>query len=242
MFTLRPFDVVSIRKSPSYIEQRIVSVTGEVTFPGQYTLTDNDYRVSELIARAGGATRNANVHGAMLKRTMSQHERNVRAGISRVAAQQDEEDSIKVDKLKTSEIYAVGLELDKALAHPGSDYDIILRDGDELIVPENTTTVRIQGEVMYPNTVHYISGRRVGYYVRQAGGYSLSARRHKTYVLYMNGTVATGLTSRIEPGCEIIVPKKPERLRMSPGEILSLGSSAASIAAVVATIVNIAKP
>lgn len=242
MFTLRPYDVVSIRKSPSYIEQRIVSITGEVTFPGQYTLTDNDYRVSELIARAGGATRNANVHGAMLKRKMSQYERNVRAGISRVAAQQDEEDSIKVDKLKVSEIYAVGLELDKALAHPGSDYDVILRDGDELIVPENTTTVRIQGEVMYPNTVHYISGRGVGYYVRQAGGYSLSARRHKTYVLYMNGTVATGLASKVEPGCEIIVPKKPDRLRMSPGEILSLGSSAASIAAVVATIVNIVKP
>lgn len=238
-FTLQPNDIVSIRRSPSYIEQRNVSITGEVTFPGQYTLTNNNYRVSELVARAGGPTSNANVRGAMLKRTMSQYERNVRSGISRVVAQQDEADSIKVDKLKVNEVYTVGLELDKALAHPGSDYDIILRDGDELILPENITTVRIQGEVLYPNTVHYISGKPIRYYVSQAGGYSNNARRGKTYVLYMNGTVATGGLSPVEAGCEIIVPKKRERDRLSATEIFSIGSSAASIAAVIATIVNI---
>lgn len=238
-FTLQPNDIVSIRRSPSYIEQRNVSITGEVTFPGQYTLTNNNYRVSELVSRAGGPTSNANVRGAMLKRSMSQYERNVRTGISRVVAQQDEADSIKVDKLKVNEIYTVGLELDKALAHPGSDYDIILRDGDELILPENITTVRIQGEVLYPNTVHYISGKPIHYYVNQAGGYSNSARRSKTYVLYMNGTVATGGLSPVEAGCEIIVPKKRERSRLSATEIFSIGSSAASIAAVIATIVNL---
>lgn len=238
-FTLKPNDIVSIRRSPSYIEQRNVSITGEVTFPGQYTLTNNNYRISELVSRAGGPTSNANVHGAMLKRQMSQFERNVRTGISTVVAQQDDADSMKVDKLKVNEIYTVGLELDKALAHPGSDYDIILRDGDELILPENITTVRIQGEVLYPNTVHYISGKPIHYYVNQAGGYSNNARRSKTYVLYMNGTVATGGLSPVEAGCEIVVPKKRERQRLSATEIFSIGSSAASIAAVIATIVNL---
>ena len=240
-FILKPYDVVSVRRSPSYIEQQNVSITGEVTFPGQYTLTNNNYRVSELLARAGGPTPDAHVHGAMLKRKISQYERNVRTGISRMAAQQDKTDSIKVDKLKVSEIYTVGLELDKAIANPGSDYDIILRDGDELIVPEKTTTVRVQGEVMYPNTVHYISGKPVGYYVRQAGGYSEASRRSKVYVLYMNGTVATGASARVEPGCEIIVPKKPDREKLTASEIMSIGSSAASIAAMVATIVNLTR-
>jgi len=240
-FILKPFDVVSVRRSPTYIEQQNVSITGEVTFPGLYTLTNNNYRVSELLARAGGPTPDAHVHGAMLKRKISQYERNVRTGISRMAAQQDKGDSIKVDKLKVSEIYTVGLELDKAVANPGSDYDIILRDGDELIIPEKTTTVRVQGEVLYPNTVHYISGKSVGYYVRQAGGYSETSRRSKVYVLYMNGTVATGPAAKVEPGCEIIVPRKPEREKISASEIMSIGSSAASIAAVIATVVNLTR-
>lgn len=238
-FTLRPYDVVSVRRSPVYIEQRNVSVTGEITFPGQYTLTSNNYRLSELVSRAGGATPNANVHGAMLRRTISQYERNVRTGISKVVTQSSDVDSLDKEKIRVSEIYTVGVELDKALAHPGSDYDMILRDGDELIIPENTTTVRVQGEVMYPNTVHYISGKSVRYYVHQAGGFSNQARQGKTYVLYMNGTMATGTFAKVEPGCEIVVPKRRERQKLSPGEIFSMGSSAASIAAVVATIVNI---
>ena len=237
-FILRPYDVVSVRRSPSYIEQHNVSITGEVTFPGQYTLTNNNYRVSELVKRAGGTTSHANVHGAMLKRKISQYERNVRTGISRMVAQQDKADSMKTDKLKVSEIYTVGLELDKAIANPGSDYDIVLRDGDELIVPESITTVRIQGEVMYPNTVHYISGRGVRYYIRQAGGFSENSRRNKLYVLYMNGTVSTGAFAKIEPGCEVIVPKKPERQKVSGGEWASIVSSTASMAAVLVTILN----
>ena len=238
-FTLRPYDVVSVRRSPVYIEQKNVSITGEVTFPGQYTLTSNDYRLSELVSRAGGATANANVHGAMLRRTISQYERNVRTGISKVISQAEEGDSLSTDKIKVSEVYTVGVELDKAIAHPGSDYDVIMRDGDELIIPENTTTVRVQGEVMYPNTVHYLSGKSVRYYVRQAGGFSNLARAGKTYVLYMNGTMSTGALSKVEPGCEIIVPRRREREKLSPGEIFSMGSSAASIAAVVATIINL---
>ena len=238
-FELEPNDVVSVRRSPTYIEQRNVTITGEVTFPGQYTLVSNNERVSDLVKRAGGATPNGNVHGAMLKRKINQYERNVRIAMSKIVTQSaSSKDTLDVNKIKVSEIYTVGLELDKALQHPGSDYDVVLRDGDELIIPEMASTVRIQGEVLYPNTVHYISGKPVSYYVRQAGGFSTKARRAKTYVIYMNGTVAVGAGARLEPGCEIVVPGRSEKDKLSVGEWLGIGTSAASITTMVATIAN----
>ena len=241
-FELQPYDVVSVRRSPTYVEQRNVTITGEVTFPGQYTLVSTNERVSDLINRAGGATPNGNVRGAMLKRKINQYERNVRTAMSKIVAQSaDGKDTLDVNKLRVSEIYNVGLELDKALAHPGSDYDVVLRDGDEIIIPEMASTVRIQGEVLYPNTVHFISGKPVRYYVRQAGGFSHNARRAKTYVIYMNGTVAVGAGARLEPGCEIIVPGRAEKEKMSTAEWLAIGTSAASITTMVATIVNLVR-
>ena len=241
-FVLEPNDVVSVRRSPTYIEQRNVTITGEVTFPGQYTLISTNERVSDLVKRAGGATPNGNVHGAMLKRKINQYERNVRIAMSKIVTQSvSSKDTLDVNKLKVSEIYTVGLELDKALQHPGSDYDVVLRDGDELIIPEMASTVRIQGEVLYPNTVNYISGKPVNYYVRQAGGYSTKARRAKTYVIYMNGTVAVGAGARLEPGCEIVVPGRSEKDKMSVGEWLGIGTTAASITTMIATIVNLFK-
>lgn len=240
-FTLMPNDVVSVRKSPTYIEQKNINITGEVTFPGQYTLTTNNDRLSDIIKRAGGPTPFANIQGALLKRQISQYERNVRIAMGRMAMQNMGKDSTIVDKLKVSELYTVGLELDKALANPGSQYDIELKDGDELVIPEQTSTVRIQGEVLYPNTVHYIHTKNVKYYIHQAGGYTDDARKAKVYVIYMNGKVATGLMAKVRPGCEIVVPTKPERDRMSMSEILSIGSSAASLSTMVLTIASLIK-
>ena len=238
-FELQPNDVVSVRRSPTYIEQRNVTITGEVTFPGQYTLVTNNERVSDLIKRAGGATPNGNVHGAMLKRKINQYERNVRNAMSKIVTQSvSSRDTLDVNKLKVSEVYTVGLELDKALEHPGSDYDVVLRDGDELIVPELSSTVRVQGEVLYPNTVHFISGKPVNYYVRQAGGFSTRARRAKTYVIYMNGTVAVGSGAKLEPGCEIVVPGRSDKDKMTVGEWLGIGTTAASITTMIATIAS----
>lgn len=241
-FELLPYDVVSVRRSPTYIEQRNVTITGEVTFPGQYTLVSTNERVSDLVKRAGGATPNGNVRGAMLKRKINQYERNVRIAMSKIVTQSvSSKDTLDVNKLKVSEIYTVGLELDKALEHPGSDYDVVLRDGDELIIPEVASTVRIQGEVLYPNTVHFISGKPVSYYVRQAGGFSHKARRAKTYVIYMNGMVSLGPGSKLEPGCEIVVPGRSDKDKLTTGEWLGIGTSAASITTMVATIVNLFK-
>lgn len=239
-FELRPNDIVSVRRSPTYVEQRNVSITGEVNFPGQYTLSSNNERVSQLLSRAGGATSNGYVHGAMLRRKINQYELNVRTALHKIVMQNlTKEDSLQLNKLKVGEVYTVGLQLDKALAHPGSDYDIVLRDGDELIVPELASTVRVQGEVLFPNTVHYISGKPVRYYVRQSGGFSTHAKRNKTYVVYMNGTVAVGGGAKLEPGCEIVVPARDEKNKLTTGEWLGIGTSAASITTMIATIVSL---
>ena len=217
-----------------------MTISGEVTFPGQYTLTNTNERVSELVRRAGGATPNGNVRGAMLKRRVNKYEQNVRGAMSKLVAQStSSKDSLDVSKLNLDEVSTVGLELDKALAHPGSDYDMVLRDGDELIIPEMTTTVTIQGEVLYPNTVHFISGKPVSYYVRQAGGFTNQARRAKTYVVYMNGTAAVGSGAKVEPGCEIIVPTRAERNKLTSAEWLAIGTTTASITTMVATIVSL---
>lgn len=241
-FYLQPYDVVAVRRSPTYVEQKIVTVTGEVTFPGQYTLVSNEDRISDLISRAGGPTPKGNVKGGMLKRKINQYERNVRTTMAQIIKQgTDANDSLSIKKIKIPEVYTVGVEMDKAIAHPGSDYDMVLRDGDEIVVPEAATTVRVQGEVLYPNTVHFISGKSVGYYVRQAGGYSIQARRAKVYVVHMNGTVSVGHGSKLEPGCEIIVPRRSDRNKLTTGEWLGIGTSAASITTMIATIISLFK-
>ncbi len=237
---LKPNDIVSVRKSPSYIEQRNVIISGEVTFPGQYTLMSTNETVSQLLKRAGGATPNGNIKGAMLKRKISTYEKNVREEVTRLATQTaSKKDSLDMDKLQVEDIYNVGLELDKAIKDPGGNYDLVLRDGDELIIPEMASTVRIQGEVLYPNTVQFVNGKSVNYYIKQAGGYTERARKTKVYVVYMNGTATVGKNAKLEPGCEIIVPTKPDKEGLRTGEWLAIGTSAASVATMVATIVNL---
>ena len=239
-FELAPFDVVSVRKSPGYVEQKIVSIVGEVNFPGEYALVSNNERVSDLVKRAGGATLNGNVHGAILKRKINEYERNVRQNLIDLADQTaSKTDTLVLDRNLIEDIYTVGLELDKAIAKPGSDYDVVLRDGDELIIPEKSSTVRIQGEVLYPNTVHYISGKSVSYYINQAGGYNNKARRSKVYVIYMNGTVDSGSFAKVEPGCVIVVPAKNEKNKMTTAELLSVGTTTASITTMIATVVSL---
>lgn len=240
-FELEPFDAVAVRKSPTFVEQKIITVSGAVNFPGQYALESTDERLSDLIRRAGGPTNMGDVHGAMLKRKINQYERNVRMTMSRIINQNTGRDSINTRKIMVSELYSVGLELDKALANPGSEYDMILRDGDEIIVPEFTSTVRTQGEVLYPNTVQFIKGKPVRYYIKQAGGFSSHAKRLKTYVVHMNGTVSVGLGAKVDAGSEIVVPNRPERNKLTTGEWLGIGTAAASISTMIATVVNLFK-
>lgn len=243
-FHLEPFDEVYVRKSPAYRKQQNVVVAGEVLFGGNYALVKKNERLSDLISKAGGITPDAYVKGARLIRKMTEEEQRRQADAVRMARMGEGKDSISVEKLNISDTYTVGINLEKAISNPGSDFDLVLREGDVLFIPEYINMVKISGAVMYPNTVLYKRGESLRYYINQAGGYGNLAKKKKAYVVYMNGT-ASRLKSRdkkaIEPGCEIIVPSKEEKKRMSTAEILGMGSTTASIAAMIATMVNLFK-
>lgn len=244
-FHLEPFDEVYVRKSPAYRKQQNVVVAGEVLFGGNYALVKKNERLSDLISKAGGITPDAYVKGARLIRKMTEEEQRRQADAVRMARMGEGKDSISVEKLNISDTYTVGINLEKAISNPGSDFDLVLREGDVLFIPEYINTVKISGAVMYPNTVLYKRGESLRYYINQAGGYGKLAKKKKAYVVYMNGTVSR-LKSRdkkaIEPGCEIIVPSKEEKKRMSTAEILGMGSTTtASIAAMIAIMVNLFK-
>lgn len=243
-FHLEPFDEVYVRKSPAYRKQQNVVVAGEVLFGGNYALVKKNERLSDLISKAGGITPDAYVKGARLIRKMTEKEQRRQADAVRMARMGEGKDSISVEKLNISDTYTVGINLEKAISNPGSDFDLVLREGDVLFIPEYINTVKISGAVMYPNTVLYKRGESLRYYINQAGGYGNLAKKKKAYVVYMNGTVSR-LKSRdkkaVEPGCEIIVPSKEEKKRMSTAEILGMGSTTASIAAMIATMVNLFK-
>ncbi|MEL5894417.1 SLBB domain-containing protein [Bacteroides sp. GD17] len=242
-FHLEPFDEVYIRRSPSYHKQQNVIVGGEVLFSGSYALSKKNERLSDLIAKAGGITPDAYARGARLIRKMTEEELRRKEDALRMA-QMGAGDSISIKQLDLSDTYSVGISLEKALQNPGSDYDMVLREGDVLFVPEYVSTVKINGAVMYPNTVLYKKGESLRYYINQAGGFSNNAKKRKAYVVYMNGTVSrlrSGNSSAIEPGCEIIVPSKEQKRKMSTAEILGMGSTTASIAAMIATMVNLFK-
>lgn len=238
-FVLMPYDIVSVRRSPDSQRQVFVSIAGEVTFPGTYVLLKRGERVSDLLQRAGGVTNHAYLHGATLTRTMNEEEQRRETSKRNMANNLHGRDTLVVEDIKLNTTYYVGLELDKAVASPGSDYDVILREGDRLFIPEQLSTVRISGDVNNPNTVTYIPGKSLSYYIDAAGGYGNRPARNRVQIIYLNGmSKKARLGAKIEPGCEIIVPEKPEkRDRMTGGEIAAIGSSAASLASMVTTMI-----
>jgi protein involved in polysaccharide export with SLBB domain len=238
-----PYDVVTVRRSPGYFEQKDVSVEGEVLFGGKYTLSRKSERLSEIIKKAGGLSNMAYPKGARLERTITPEERLRMESVIKMAQMQSGgKDSVNINKLDIGNTYYVGIELDKALANPGGDEDIVLREGDRILVPQYSGTVKVNGEVMYPNTVGFRQGKNLSYYIDQAGGYSSTAKKGHTYIIYMNGTVAkVGRGIKPQPGCEIVVPAKPKHSGLSLPEILTIGSSTASIATMIATLATLIK-
>ena len=241
-FTLQPFDEVYIRRSPNYNEQQNVTIEGEVQFKGNYTLTSSNQRLSEIIKQAGGLTKRAYPEGAKLLRQMTQEERELMETMLRTAQRNSGNDSIDIKKLLTLTTFPVAIELDKALANPGSDDDPYLREGDRIVVPRYTSTVSINGEVLYPNTVRYKAGEKADYYIDLAGGVSSAGKRSRTIIIYMNGMVAKAdRKHKPKPGCQIVVPTKARRRGLGLTEWLSIGTSTASIATMIATIANLIK-
>lgn len=262
-FVLMPFDEVYIMKSPAYTEQQNVKVEGEVMFAGTYSLTRNDLRLSDLYYKAGGGNALAYIKGARLVRKANENEKarmlaayqmqseQQRKNLLELAASSNNAGGIQqaaegaknanMERFSVPDEYPVGIDLAAAIKEPGSDADIILREGDRLIVPQYNGTVKINGAVMYANTVAYEKGKKPSYYIDQAGGYATDAVKRNAYIIYMNGKVAKmSHGAKVQPGCEIVVPAKLKR-KMSMAESMSLGSSMSSIAAMIATIANLSK-
>ncbi len=244
-FRLMPYDEVYIRRSPGYATNRRVVVEGEVTFPGYYSLVTNNERLSDIMSRVGQFSLEAYPEGARLERKMTDDERIRMRDIAEILAA---EDSIALasalNKLSTVSTYNVGINLKEAMEKPGGNADIVLRDGDRIIVPVFTNTVKINGEVMFTNTTPYVKGKSLKYYIDKAGGYSQKAKKNKAYVVYMNGSVSKakkGASRMVQPGCEIVVPARRERDGLKATEILSLGSTSASLATVVLALMNLLK-
>ena len=262
-FVLKPYDEVYVRKSPGYSTQKNVSVEGEVMFGGTYTLSKRNMRLTDLLQAAGGVTDQAYIKGARLERVPNAIERSrmetalkmqqeemqrqllqMAASSNNAGAIQQLGQNTSTAQLKKFEIpatFPVGIELDKAIADPHSDANIVLREGDRLILPQYTATVKINGAVMYPNTVAYKKGKKAKYYINAAGGFAQNARKSNAYIIYMNGMVGkVSEGAKVNPGCEIVVPTKLSR-KMSIAETMSLGSGITSIAAMIATIANMVK-
>lgn len=239
-FVLKPNDVIDVRHSPSYVPQRRVSITGEVPFEGSYTLGTRSERISDLVKRAGGVSEYAYLKGAHLTRKLSDEEKTARDESLRLALASS--DSITTASLLTSDSYPIGINLEKALAKPGSPDDLVLQEGDVLVISEMVNTVKITGDVLYPNSVVYVPKKRLKYYIDQAGGYGNRANKRRAFVVYMNGHVERGRNAVIEPGCQIIVPTKPSRNTANDVQKwLSIGTSAASLGTMAASILSLIK-
>lgn len=242
-FVLRPYDEVYVRRSPGYMTQQNVTIIGEVNFPGSYTLSKRETRLSDIIKAAGGTNITAYIKGARLERTITTEERMRMKQVMKMSqTKSGGKDSINTELLDFGDKYYVGIQLDKALENPGSDYDLVLREHDRIIVPEYTNTVKISGDVLFPNTVAYKKGKSAKYYVNQAGGFGQRAKKSHTYIVHMNGTVnQMGKGDKPTPGSEIIVPTKPKTDAAQLSQWLAIGTSTASIATMIATIANLIK-
>ncbi|MEG1580172.1 MAG: SLBB domain-containing protein [Bacteroidaceae bacterium] len=236
-FILEPFDEVFVRRSPGYVDQKHVMIEGEVAFSGTYALAKKTQRLSDLVVEAGGLTAFAYASGARLERKLTYAEKLRQQSLMKLL---NNDDSISTKKLDLGETRYIGINLDKALAHPGDDqWDLVLEEGDRLLIPEYSNTVSINGDVMFPTTVSFRKGAKIKDYINQAGGYGQRAKTNRVFVINMNGTVSRAKNiSDLTPGCEIVVPSKSKRKGMSLGEIMTIGTSTASLASIVAMLLT----
>ena len=242
-FILQPYDEVYVRRSPGYQAQQNVVIDGEILFGGNYAMTSREERLSDLVNKAGGPTSLAYLRGAKLTRVASAGEKKRMGDVIRLMSRQLGEAMIDSLGIGVEDTFTVGIDLEKALTNPKGNADLVLREGDVVFIPKNTNTVTINGAVMVPNTVSYMKGKNVDYYLNQAGGCSDNARKSKKFIVYMNGQVTKVKGSgkkQIEPGCEIIVPSKAKK-KGNIANILGYATSFSSLGMMIASIANLIK-
>ncbi|MBQ6694620.1 MAG: SLBB domain-containing protein [Bacteroidaceae bacterium] len=256
-FVLMPFDEVYVRRSPIYTDKQNVTINGAVNFSGDYAIVRKDYKLSDLVEAAGGLSLSAYSKGAYLYRKMTEEELAQRETLLNTSQIELYEEALRSDKamdlalldslykakLNMSDYYPVAINLESALKNPGGLDDMLLREGDIITVPQYTSTVKISGEVRHPISINWQEGKKLSYYIEHAGGYSDAAKKNGVYAIYMNGNVekiSKNSKKAIQPGCEIVVPRKQER-RLSTAEIMTMGTSAISIATMIVSLINVLK-
>lgn len=256
-FVLEPFDEVNIRRSPLFDKINNVQMRGAVIFQGTYALQAKNIRLSDIVKQAGGLSNSAYVKGASLLRKATKEDKEQREMLQNLSniefyenmLDDDKDvdftilDSIMKIKMGEGDYYPVAIDLEKAVKNPGSEYDVVLRDGDIINVPEYTSTIKVSGEVKYPTALNWQKGKSANWYIKHAGGFANKAKRNGIYVINMNGSVEqiSRYSKDIEPGCEIVVPRKKIRRTMSTAEVVTIGTSAASLATMVVTLINLLK-
>ena len=247
---LKPWDVVMVRSKPNYKPQIMVRIEGEVQYPGTYVLASKEDKVSELIKRAGGLTKQAFLKGINITRinsNLAKDSSNVQ--FKKIQQQtKDTSNSLVADYVRPT--VTIGLNMDEILQEPGGLEDVILQEGDVLNVAKEKREIKVSGEVLFPTDVVFSKGQKLRYYIERAGGFTDNARRSKVYVLQPNGVAAKTrhflfirTFPKIEPGSEILVPKKSDKTnsRLTLSETVALTSAIASMAGIVIAIVNVTK-
>ena len=236
-FVLQPYDEVYVRRSPGYVEQQNVEVKGEVAFEGRYALVTKGMRLSDLVKQCGGLTPQSYAPGAHLERKLSPEEQLKQQSMIKLATLGDTAD---VRRLELSDVRVVAINLEKAIANPGSNHwDLVLQEGDVLVVPQYSNTVTINGEVLYPNTVGYDKNKTLKDYINSAGGFTQKARTGKVFAVGMNGSVTKVRSKKdITPGCNIVVPAKMRRRGVPLAEMMSILTMIATLGTVVTTLIK----
>lgn len=241
-FILKPYDVVHVRRSPGYVMPKNIRVTGEVNYEGAFTLEKKNLRLTDAIQMAGGVTKDAYIKGARLIRQMSEEERIRKSAVlENITNSLSGKDSVAWNKLDLSSTYVIGIDLEKALANPGSPYDIVLRENDHIEIPEFNGTVAISGDVQFPNTVTYVEGKNYKWYIKNSGGFSETAKKKKTFVVYQNGMMdKVTRSTEIEPGSQIFVPSKKKK-HFDSSIISTIGGVMTPLATILALIAYLNK-
>jgi len=259
-FILMPFDIISIYSLPGYERQKSIRIEGEVIYPGYYTIKQKNEKISDLIKRAGGFTAAADVSGSSLKRSLLSNidssknklnakelleERMDRISRLRGAAKDTSTTLIKEETRKNQ---YVGIDMTRIIQKPGSEFDLIVENGDIIRVPKEARIVKVSGEVLFPSLIIYFKNKSLPNYIDNAGGFSPNSLKKRIYVVYANGTVKSTHKflffynyPSLKAGCEIIVPKKPEKRKLSAGEVVAITTGIASFGAIILTIINLIK-
>ncbi len=243
-FELQPFDQVYVRSLPNYEEQQEVSIVGEIKYPGKYTISSRDERISDLIRRAGGLTPEAYTQGATLFRQREFTQQQGQRILANVEGMTQEEQEEQLRQQQRNSTAQVGIDLPQVMQNPGSLQDLFIEEGDSLFIPKELQTVTVQGGVFYPTTIRYRDERNFNDYITAAGGYTDLAKKRRAYVIYPNGDVDRVKSflffknrPDVEPGATIIIPEDPDPIRLTPQERIGIMSTITSTAISIVTIV-----